>query len=86
MNLNLLVAPALFYSLADVRSIDRGVLAGEMKRRVFQIPSEMQHGLNSLSLDYTKEGNKRERGLSFGLWCHGATKRKCVRAHNDSFL
>ena len=57
--------------------LDQGALAGETKRRVFQILCEMQRGLESLHTDYTKERNKREQGHSFGVWRHSATKRKC---------
>ena len=57
-------------------SLGQGVLAGETKRRVFKIPSEMQRGLDLLRPDYTKERNKLERGHSFGVWCHTVTKLK----------
>ena len=36
--------------------------SGEMKRRVFQIPCEIQRGLDLLRPDYTKERNKPEQG------------------------
>ena len=35
----------------------------------------MQPGLDFLHPDYTKERNKRERGHSFGVWHHSATKK-----------
>ena len=38
----------------------QGALAGETKRRVFQIPCEMQRSLDLLRPDYTEERNKRE--------------------------
>ena len=43
-----------------------GALARETKRRVFQIPGEMQRSLDLLGLDYMKERNKLERDHS--LW------------------
>ena len=56
--------------------LKQGVLAGKTKRRVRKIPCEMQHGLDLLRLDYTKERNKRERGHSFGVKCHSTAKKK----------
>ena len=70
-------------------SIDEGALAGEMKQFVFQIPCEMQPCLNLLRPNYTKERNKRERGHSFVVWRHSATKRikeNDVRAQRGGFL
>ena len=52
-------------------------LTGEKKRHVFEIPCEMQRGLDLLHPDYRKERNKSRRwGNSFGVWRHSATKRK----------
>ena len=51
-------------------------LARKPKWYVFQIPYEMQRGLDLLHPDYTKERNERERCQSLVVWCHSAAKRK----------
>ena len=64
----------------------QGALAVRRNGRVFQIPCEMQRGLELLPQDYTKKRNKRERGHSFGVWRHSATKESGLRAHSGGFL
>ena len=60
------------YHIKSIR-VAQEALAGETKRHVFQIACEMQRGLDLLR---PNEGNKRERGHSFRVWRHSATKRK----------
>ena len=59
-----------------IQSCEQGASAGEMKRRVFQIPCDMQRSLDLLSPDYATEKNNRERGQIFGSattkWRQGA--------------
>ena len=62
--------------MSSGHSTGQGALAGETKRRIFQIPCEMQRGLNLLRPDYIKWRSKRERDHSFAVWHHSTTKRK----------
>ena len=51
-------------------------LAGRQNGSFFRLECEMLRGLDLLPQDYTEKRNKRERGHSFGVWRHNATKRK----------
>ena len=55
-----------------------GSFRGETKWRAFQIPCEMQLGLDLLRPDYTKERHKRKRRNSFGVWRHSSTKKMAL--------
>ena len=72
----------LYYSM---QCFAQGALAVETEPRGFQIPCEMQRGSDLLRPDYTKERSKRDRGHSFGVWCHRAT-RNGVRVYRDGLL
>ena len=51
-----------FHNSDVPEGVNQGALAGETKWCVFQIPCEMQRGLDLLHSNYMKERSKREQG------------------------
>ena len=60
---------------------------GELKRRVFQIPCEIQRFLDLLRPDYTRERETSENEvIVLGFGATVQQKRNGVRAHSGDFL
>ena len=63
-----------------------GPLAGETKRRVFQIPCETQRGLDLLHRITRKRETSENEGIVLGFGTAVRQKENGVRAHNGGFL